>query len=180
MSMIIHQINDLSNSYVIKLLKDGLQHITEDHLLENYHPSYKNNAANLFYILENGRYKIGKYFIITDESDNYIASAGWNEYSKDTALCLTRMYVSTKHRSSFVVGETLLPKIFAETAQYSKLWMSVNDYNKPLYNWFVRSQRTNSIGNWPELYKKFKPIGEKTVNYTVQHVVEYDRSKENI
>jgi hypothetical protein len=89
------------------------------------------------------------------------------------------MYVSTNHRSGFVVGETLLPKIFAETAQYNKLWISVNDYNKPLYNWFVRNQRTGSIGNWPALYKKFKPIGEKTINYTVQHVVEYDRSKEN-
>ena len=177
--MKVYAIHDLTNSKVLELLEAGLESVTESHILKNYHPSYKNNAANLFYILENGRYKIGKYFIITDDLDNYIASAGWNEYSTDTALCLTRMYVSTKHRSNFVVGETLLPKIFAETAQYSKLWMTVNDYNKPLYNWFVRNQRTSSMGNWPEVYKKFKPIGQKTVNYTVQHVVEYDRSKEN-
>lgn len=177
--MKIYAIHDLTNSKVLELLETGLKSVTESHILKNYHPSYRNNAANLFYILENGRYKNGKYFIITDDLDNYIASAGWNEYSADTALCLTRMYVSSKHRSSFVVGETILPKIFAETTQYSKLWMTVNDYNKPLYNWFVRNQLTSSMGNWPEIYKKFKPIGQKTVNYTMQHVLEYDKSKEN-
>ena len=177
--MNIHTINDLSNHKVVDILKNGLSKITDQKILSNYHPDYKTNAANLFYILEQGRYKNGKYFIITDDLDNYIASAGWNEYSADTALCLTRMYVSTKHRSSFVVGETILPKIFAETTQYSKLWITVNDYNKPLYNWFVRNELTSSMGNWPEIYKKFKPIGQKTVNYNVQHVVEYVRSKEN-
>ena len=177
--MKIHIVQDLSNSKILGILESGLGSVTEEHILKNYHPTYKNDPANLFYILDQGRYKIGKYFIITDDSDNYVASAGWNKYNDDIALCLTRMYVTPKHRSSFVVGKILLPKIFDETASYTKLWMTVNDYNKPLYDWFVRNQRIDSIGNWPKLYKKFKPIGQKMINYTIQYVVEYDRSKEN-
>ena len=69
--MKVYAIHDLTNSKVLELLEAGLESVTESHILKNYHPSYKNNAANLFYILENGRYKIGKYFIITDDLDNY-------------------------------------------------------------------------------------------------------------
>jgi hypothetical protein len=177
--MKIYTIQDLTNLKVLKILEFGLMSAVDTHIRKNYHPDYKNDSANLFYILEQGRYKIGKYFVITDDNDNYIASAGWNEYDNDTALCLTRMYISPKYRSNFMIGEFVLPRIFTETTKYNKLWMTVNDYNKPLYNWFVRNQRINSIGNWPELYKKFKPIGQKMVNYTAQHVLEYDRSKEN-
>lgn len=177
--MKIYTIQDLTNLKVLKILESGLMSVVDTHILKNYHPDYKNDSANLFYILEQGRYKIGKYFVITDNDDNYIASAGWNEYNNDIALCLTRMYISPEYRSNFMIGEFVLPIIFTETTKYKKLWMTVNDYNKPLYNWFVRNQRINNIGNWPELYKKFKPIGEKMVNYTMQHVLEYDRSKEN-
>jgi len=177
--MKVHTIQDLTNSKVLKILELGLMSVDDTRILKNYHPDYKHDPANLFYILEQGRYKIGKYFVLTDDDDNYMASAGWNEYNNDIALCLTRMYISPKYRSNFMIGKFVLPAIFTETTEYNKLWMTVNDYNKPLYNWFVRNQRTNNIGNWPESYKKFKPIGQKMVNHTMQYTLEYDRSKEN-
>jgi len=177
--MNVHSIQDLTNSKIIEILSNGLQLVTEEHLLKNYHPNYRDDPANLFYILNQGRYKIGKYYIITDSNNKYIASAGWNEYSEEIALCLTRMYVSSNYRSNFIIAKVLFPFILTETEQYKKLWMTVNEYNKSLYNWFVRNQKINSIGNWPKIYKKFKPIGTRTVNHSIQYVVEYDKSKEN-
>ena len=178
--MIVHNIKDLSNSHVVKLLEDGLRNVTQDYLLDNYHPNNKHNSANLFYLLQNGRFLNGNYYVLEDENGQYAGSAGWNQFTDDTALCLTRTYTSPKYRSNFMMGEFVLPRIFTETTKYNKLWVTVNDYNKPLYNWLVRNQQTNKIGNWPELYKKFKPIGQKMVNYTTQHVLEYDKSKENL
>ena len=106
--MKIYTIQDLTNLKVLKILELGLMSVVDTHILKNYHPDYKNDSANLFYILEQGRYKIGKYFVITDQNDNYIASAGWNEYDDNTALCLTRMYISPNYRSNFMIGEFII------------------------------------------------------------------------
>ena len=175
--MKIHTIHDLTNHYVINILKKEFNTITDTNIISNYHPDYSDFSGNLFYILDNGRYIRGKYFIIVDETDNFIASAGWNELNADVALVLTRMYVSPKFRHTFIIGKTLLPLIVNETVEYKKLWGTINQYNKSMYNWIARYESQNKIGNWPDIYKNFKPIGQKLINNTLQYVLEYQKEE---
>ena len=175
--MKIHTIHDLTNHYVINILKKEFNTITDTNIISNYHPDYSDFSGNLFYILDNGRYIRGKYFIIVDETDNFIASAGWNELNADVALVLTRMYVSPKFRHTFIIGKTLLPLIVNETVEYKKLWGTINQYNKSMYNWIARYESQNKIGNWPDIYKNFKPIGQKLINNTLPYVLEYQKEE---
>ncbi len=175
--MKIHTIHDLTNTDVINILKKEFNTITDTNIISNYHPDYSDFSGNLFYILAHGRYIRGKYFIIVDETDNFIASAGWNELNADVALVLTRMYVSPKFRHTFPIGKTLLPLIVNETVEYKKLWGTINEYNKSMYNWIARSELQNKIGNWPDIYKNFKPIGQKLINNTLQYVLEYQKEE---
>lgn len=147
----------------------------------NYHPDYSDNPANIFRILKDGRYQRGKgkYYVV-EQHGELIASAGWNEYEIDPsiALVLTRMYVSPSNRGNYVVGKEILPIILTELNIYSKIWITVNEYNKTIYDWFVRnseSKRPALFNNWPEIYKQFVPIGKKNVYYTPQYVVELKR-----
>jgi hypothetical protein len=174
--MIVHSIKDLNNSELVAILKNGLREVDDPNLVKNYHPDYSDSSSNLFFILNKGRFQKGNYFIVTDDDNNYIASAGWNEHTSETALVLTRMYVSKAYRKTFIVGKIILPIIIEQTVAYEKLWMTINDYNKPLYNWFVRNKDTNFSLGWPDIYKQFTPIGKAIVNYTTQYVVEYRRS----
>ena len=50
--MIIHQIHDLSNSNIVSLLEQGMSQVTEPELIKNYHPDFKSDNSNLFYILK--------------------------------------------------------------------------------------------------------------------------------
>jgi hypothetical protein len=178
--MKIYEINDNSNTKVIEILKQG---ITKDmfknkKLFENYLYEYKENATNLFSLLATGRYKLGNYFVITDDKDNYIASSGWYHYNEDTALVLTRMLVTPKYRTSYIVGHELLPLMIERTSTYSNVWITCNEYNKPIYDWFSRSSEGKSPSlyrNWPEVYKKFKPIGQHTVNGLPQYVAALEK-----
>ena len=174
MSMIIHRINDLSNSYVIKLLKDGLQHIAEDHLLENYHPDNKHNPANLFYILKNGRFLIGNYYVLEDNNGQYMCSAGWNQLNDEIALGLVRAHTTPQYRSHFLLGKHILPNILEETKNYKKVWLTFNEYNKKIYDVIALMNQGKSLP-WPKNYRKFSPIGTHTVNNTLQYVAEYQR-----
>jgi hypothetical protein len=178
--MIVHQIKDLSNSYVTKLLKDGLQHIAADHLLENYHPDWANNPANLFYILKEGRFDYGNYFVM-EEDGKYVGSAGWNPYG-DVALVLTRAFIPVSERRKYNMAHYLLPIIFEETFDFKKLWITCNDYNFTIYQALTRLQDGKSAGlfsTWPPIYKKFVPVGKKTVYYTEQYVAEYIRNNDD-
>jgi hypothetical protein len=175
--MIIHSIKDLSNQYVIELLKTNLSLIKDLNSLANYHPDYKDVPGNLFYVLEEGRYQTGNYFVI-EEAGEYIASAGWNEYhlDKDLALLLTRMYTAPKFRMNYYVGNNILPIALEQAINYKKIWVTCNEYNKAIYDWFVRVENGKSGGlfnNWPSVYKNFKPIGKKNIYYTEQYVAEY-------
>jgi len=175
--MLLHEIHDLSNSHVNELLISGLSKIKESKFMKNYHPEYKDIPGNIFHILENGRYKQGKgkYYVLENNGE-YICSAGWNEYEPDIALILTRMYIAPKHRVNYYVATNILPKILEEVTDYKHVWATVNAYNKALYEWFVRDKlgkRTALFNNWPEIYKRFTPVGMKTVYYTDQYVVEY-------
>jgi hypothetical protein len=176
--MIIHEIHDLSNGPAVSILSRGLAKITDNELAYNYHPDYADRNSNLFYILKYGRYRkfFGKYYIL-EEDGNYICSAGWNEYEHDpnVAFALTRMFVDPAHRAKYFVAEHILSKSLIETQNYNKIWLTVNKYNKRLYDWFVRAEqnkRTALFNDWPEVYRRFKPVGERLVYNTPQLVME--------
>jgi hypothetical protein len=184
--MKIHEIHDLSNQTVIDILKHGLSDINDVNIIKNYHPDYSNISGNLFYILDQGRYSQGhgKYFVITDDSDKYVCSVGWNEYdlNSSVALLLTRMYITPKYRAQYIIGKTVLPQMIEEAQNYSKLWITANNHNKAIYTYFERAsqnKRTALFNDWPDIYKRFKPIGKKTVYYTEQWVAEYDKQTNN-
>jgi len=178
--MKIYEITDDSNTKVIEILKQGITRsmFKNNKLFENYLYEYRENAANLFYLLKQGRYKTGTYFVIADDQDNYIASSGWYEYNKDTALVLTRMLVTPEYRTSYIVGHKLLPLMIDRASKYKNVWITCNEYNKSIYNWFSRSSEGKSPSlyrNWPEVYKKFKPIGQHKVNGVQQYVASLEK-----
>jgi hypothetical protein len=85
------------------------------------------------------------------------------------------MVVDPKHRTSYVLGLNVLPKMIEQTAHYKNVWMLVNEYNKGLYDWFVRNEQGKSNGllsKWPNIYKLFEPILNKKVYYTEQYVLQ--------
>jgi len=175
--MKIYSINDLSNVKIVNLMKKEFSKILDLDILTNYHPDHSQTAGNLFYILEHDRYKIGKYFVIVDDDDNFIASAGWNQYELDpsVALLLTRMYVSSKYRTQYHIGNHVLPIMIEDTNKYDFQWITCNEHNSMIYKWFDRAaqgKKTALFNDWPKIYKKFKPIGKKMIYYTEQYVAE--------
>lgn len=179
--MEIHEIHDLSNRYVNDIMYDGLSRITDKDIVKNYHPDYANDPGNLFAILDNGRYGLGrgKYFVI-EEDGKYICSAGWNEYELEPniAFALTRAYIDPSYRGKYLLASNILPRTLEETSKYENVWITVNKYNKVMYSWFVRAsqnKRTALFNDWPEIYKKFKPLGERYIYNTKQYVVELER-----
>jgi acyl carrier protein len=179
--MIVHEIHDLSDKKIVNIMDRALRKITDEDILVNYHPDYYDHPGNLFYIIKYGRYRkgFGKYYIL-EEDNNYICSAGWNEYESDPsiAFALTRMYVDPAYRGQYFVAQHILSKSLNETKNYEKIWLTVNKYNKRLYDWFVRAdqnKRTALFNDWPAIYRNFKPIGEKTIYNTPQYVVEFIR-----
>jgi hypothetical protein len=181
MELTTHKIHDLENKHVAGLLSDGLSKITDEKIIKNYHPDYANENSNLFFILKNGRYSEGKgaYYVI-ENSGEYVGSAGWNEYREDptVAFALTRMYTSEQHRGNYFIANNILVKSLKETEQYEKVWLTMNEYNITLYKWFVRASQNKStsiVNGWPEIYKLFKPLGQKKIYNTLQYVVELSR-----
>ena len=177
--MEMHEIHDLSNRYVNDLMYYGLSKITDETFIKNYHPDYCNEPGNLFAVLDSGRYKKGKgkYYII-EEAGKYICSAGWNEYDEDTAFALSRMYTDPAHRGRYLVATNILSNTLEEIKNYKNIWMTVNEHNKMMYSWFVRAsqnKRTSLFNDWPDVYRRFKPIGEKVIYNTTQYVVALER-----
>ena len=177
--MQVHQIHDLSNSYVNLILRKGLTNATDERYVKNYHPEFSNDPQNLFYILNdtNGRYKKGCYYVLEDNGE-YVCSAGYNEYELDSsiALALTRAYVAPKHRTKYYMGQYILPKIIESTRQYPHLYITADSHNSAIYQWFVRAAEGKSPGmfnDWPDIYRKFKPMGKKTIYYIEQYIAEY-------
>lgn len=175
--MKIHTIHDLSNTYVTALLEAGLSAIEEHDLAVNYHPLLQSESSNIFYLLNNGRYNVGSYYVL-EEDGKYVGSAGWNHYNDNTALVLTRAYIDKNYRTQYLMAEYFLPKIFNEAESYEKLWITCNDYNKSIYAALIKMSENQNAGmfnSWPEIYKKFKPAGTKLVNNTVQYVAEHTK-----
>lgn len=172
--MNIHEIHDLSNTEVVRILQDGLSNVDEKNIVQNYSPDYKDINSNLFYILENGRYNDGTYYVM-EEAGEYIASAGWNKYNDNTALLLTRAYISKGYRGSYIFSETCLPRMLESCSDFEKVWITCNKYNKAIYDWFClaeKGKRPALFNNWPEIYRKFKPIGLMEIYNTEQYVVQ--------
>ena len=173
--MIIHEIHDLSNTPVVDLLKKGLSKIKDETYLKNYHPDYIDVPGNVFNILKQGRYITGKYYILV-EDDKFLCSGGWNEYENDIALMLTRLYIVPEHRAKYHAGNYILPRALEEVKRYKHVWITCNEYNKAIYHWFDRAnkgKRTGLFNDWPDIYRKFVPIGKKDIYYTEQYVAEY-------
>jgi len=174
--MNIHKIHDLSDNDVVTILKTGLKHVSEDEI-NNYSDNASHNPANLFYLLASGRYARGSYYIIENNGE-YVASSGWNMYNADTAIVLSRSYVSIPYRTSYIMGKKLLPLMLDACKDVPKVWITCNEHNKTIYEWFTRSNsgKKGSISqNWPEIYTKFKPIGKKIIYYTEQYVAELQK-----
>ena len=179
MSLKIHQINNLDNNDIVEILKSGITRdmFSNEQLAINYLYEHRDIPGNLFYILNQGRYSTGKYFVLTID-DQYIASAGWNHYNDDTALVLTRMLVHPDYRTQYIIGKEVLPIMIEETSNYKNVWITANNYNKSIYQWFDRTAKgkSTSIHNqWPSTYEKFKPIGQHIVNHTLQWVAQLDK-----
>jgi len=179
--MIIHELHDNSNLDLLKLLGTELMKVSDPNIIRNYHPDYRDEHGNLFYVLRSGRYRkfYGKYYIVEDEG-KIVCSAGWNEYEEDSnvALGLTRAYVSPEYRGQYPMAKYILPKIILETANYRKLWITVNEHNKMIYDWFVRAsqnKRTSLFNDWPDIYRQFKPLNKMTIYNTTQYVVQLTR-----
>lgn len=178
----IHEIHDLTDTYVTTLLTSGLSDIKESHLLKNYHPDYMNDSSgNLFFIIKNGRYKKGKgkYYVV-EHLGKYVCSAGWNEYEDDEtiAFALSRMYVAPEYRGKYFVAKYILPRTLKETRKYQNVWLTVNEHNKVMYSWFERAvtnKATALFNDWPEMYRQFQPKGKFTIYNTVQYVMELRR-----
>ena len=177
--MIIHQIRDMSDSSIVKILEQGMTQVTDPKLIENYHPDFKNENSNLFYILKHDRYKIGNYYVM-EEDNNYICSSGWNWYKDDIALALTRTYVLSEYRQRNLIATHILPLIIEDSKSYDRLWITCNEYNKTIYKAFTRIQqgKTTGLSNaWDKIYSNFLPIGIRAVNFTNQYVAEYKRNQ---
>jgi hypothetical protein len=182
--MLLHELHDSSNEFVMNLLEVSFSKITDIDIIKNYHPDYKNDPANIFYILKdvNGRYNRGCYYVLEDDGE-YVCSAGYNEYDLDQtiALALTRAYINPKYRTKYCMGEYILPKIIENTIQYEHLYITADSHNSAIYQWFVRAnegKRPAMFNQWPDIYRKFKPVGKKNIYYTEQYVAELDRTIE--
>lgn len=172
-NMIIHSINNLSNTFIVKLMEDEFSKSTGPTKI-NYHPDYKDTPGNIFKILAEDRYKIGNYYVI-ENNGQLVASSGWNQYDPTLALILTRSYVNKQYRGQFLIGKEILPLILDQVKNYKKVWITVNEYNKIIYRWFERNhsnKKATLFNDWPEVYKNFTPIGLKRIYDTDQYVVE--------
>jgi hypothetical protein len=178
--MQIHKIHDNTNKYVIDLMAETFSRDPNPTVALNYHPDHANSPANIFYILADphGRYKRGAYYVL-EEDGKYICSAGWNEYEEqpNTAIVLSRMYVVPHHRAKYYCGNHILPILVESTVhRYATVWATFNEHNIAIYNWFCRAhegKRGGLFNNYPPLYRKFIPVGQKTIYNTKQYVVEY-------
>ena len=69
-----------------------------------------------------------------------------------------------------------------EVSNYDKVWITANEHNKMIYNWFERASKNKKaalFNDWPPIYRNFKTIGKKTIYYTEQYVVEYKKEHDD-
>lgn len=172
----IINIYDDSKSEGLSLLRESLDLSTSDeYFLRNYHPSYDSIPSNLFKLLKKGRYREGAYQIVVMEG-RYVASAGWHHY-ENGIIALSRAYIAEAYRGMPVLAECLLPGILSVSDEkMCPTWMTFNDSNRSIYEAFSRAMKNQSATvsfKWPEIFRKFRPIGKKEIFGYSQYVVEY-------
>lgn len=169
-----HEFNNCEKIKFIEILKNHFSTITDENFIKNYHPDFSKSTENIFFLLSNGAFSAnnGNYFLVTNNNE-YVCSAGWLKYShlENTALLLNRAYVNSKYRGKFYLAEYILPNCINQTENYTHRFITINQYNISLLNGFLRAGISN---NWPNIYRKFNYIGVKNINYTNQHVLEYN------
>ena len=87
---------------------------------------------------------------------------------------------SKLNRNGILQRLEIIEETLVETEKYPNVWLTVNEHNKSLYEWFVRVSRykkTNLVNQWPEVYRQFKPLGQRVIYNTTQYVVELKRTK---
>lgn len=177
MTVTVTSIHDDQNQQIVNLLKSGLSAIVDPDIIKNYHPDYADHDCNLFYLLKHGRYTVGNYFVIQDQGQ-YLASAGWNHYDDHTAILLSRAFVIPQYRTQYLLARYILPDQIYQSQHYQHQWICSNEHNSAIYHWFSRTaqgQRSALFANWPDIYKKFQPIGQKNIYHTPQWIVEYQK-----
>lgn len=170
----IHSAND--SARILKMLDSVFSDINfSEPYYNNYASQCKEISGNFWQILNDGRYLNGCYYVL--EIDNeYVCSAGWNHYNEDTAILLSRAFVLPKHRATYPMAKHILPALLEETKSYKYQWICCNDYNRAIYDFFDRAWHKRSTAlfcNWPNIYKKFVPVGRRTIYNTEQLVAEY-------
>lgn len=173
--------NELSNNRASFLLQKGLSEVTENYCIKNYHPDYKSDPANIFYILTNeGRYRKGHgCYYVFEENEKFISCFGWNQYELDSqiALIFTRLYTIPSFRN-LQFHHNYLDVVLEETTSYPIIYATYNLYNKQMYDRYLyyKKHGKNKLGKYVKLYDKFTPIGIKDVYYTPQYVCEYRKN----
>lgn len=179
--MFLHSLKSHKDKHLVDFLKKNFSKIKETQLVRNYHPDFENESSNFFNILQNGRYENGNYFIL-EEDGKFCGSAGWNPYryrNEIIALGLTRCYLSREYRNKWLLSKYFLPMILEETKEFKKLWLSVNEYNKTIYKGFELFAQGKPVGlgePWPKIFSQFIPIGKKTIYFTKQYVLEWNKN----
>jgi hypothetical protein len=112
--------------------------------------------------------------------EDFLRNNRWNEYdlNSDVALMLTRMYTMPKFRMNYHIAKNILPLALEEAKAYPNIWFTCNEYNKKIYDWFVRVEQGKAgalFNDWPDIYRNFKPIGKQNIYYTEQYVIEYKK-----
>lgn len=169
--MKLYTINDLSKKELIDVLKNNIKkEMFTNGLEKNYTWEDRNRPGNLFKILEEGRYIKGCYYIIVDESGNYVGSGGWNEYPylENTALIATRTFIVPKYRTEALIGKILLPPMIENTKDYENVYMTFNDCNRAMYDFIVRYNNSGRIGSLNKvkldpIWKKFYGVGTMNI-----------------
>lgn len=179
--MNLHFLHDITDERIVSILKEGLSCVLDERIAKNYNPKYSEHNANLFYLLEHGRYRSskGKFFVLENDG-KFVACAGWNEYDGDSniALILTRVYIAKGYRANYFLTKYFIPAIFPEVLHYPKIWITFNSYNKVIYDWFIKINNSGQNGfvakKFP-IFKNFKSIGVQSVYFTDQYVIEYKK-----
>jgi len=90
-------------------------------------------------------------------------------------LVLSRSYITKEYRTTYLLGQLLLPRMLEETEQFKNVWITCNENNKSIYDWFVMTasgKQPTLFNHWPKIYDRFEPIGMKEVYYTNQYVAQ--------
>ena len=184
----IYQLNDLSNQEYVDRLKDTLASIPIKEYKGgevNYLYAYKDTSGNLFRILDEGRFKSGAYYLITDNEDNFVVGTGWHMYQHEeegeVAILCSRSILATKYRNTTIFPTTIQPPIIEQIKlkkPSGKIWQTFNGRTARLINIILHPKYLDPThkAHDPLYWKtgaKFNYIGKRTVFYTEQEVIEF-------